>query len=145
MWSVLILSGYLVLPLIEKLISTVSHFLATFCWLKWVKCRIISIMQNISDMYRRLSTVYVWSLLVFSFLENSIIITFYIFNFCLVFKLYKPSLQILQFISGHLRFLGSADIGGCLIVALIKRWTLTLAHFSDAFLWPVNFTCQVCI
>ena len=74
-----------------------------------------------------------------------IIITFYIFNFCLVFKLYKPSLQILQFISGHLRFLDSVDIGCCLIVALIKRWTLTLAHFSDAFLWPVNFTCQVCI
>ena len=85
------------------------------------------------------------SLLVFSFLESSVITIFYIFSFCLVFKLYKSSLQNLQFISGHLRFLGSVDIGACLIVALFERWTLTLAYFSDVFLWTVNCTCQVCI
>ena len=55
---------------------------------------------------------------------------FYIFSFCLVFKLYKSSLQILQFISGHLIFFGSVDIDGYLIVTLFERWILTLAHFS---------------
>ena len=46
---------------------------------------------------------------------------FYIFSFRLVFKLYKSSLQILQFISDHLIFLGNVDIGGYLIVALFER------------------------
>ena len=55
------------------------------------------------------------------------------FSFCLVFKLYKSSLQILQFISSHLIFLGRVDIGVLLIVALFERWILTLAHFSDVF------------
>ena len=90
-------------------------------------------MQNISDMFRRLSIVYVWSLLVFSFMESSILTIFYIFSFCLVFKLYKSSLQILQFISDNLIFLGSVDIGSYLIVAIFERWILTLAHFSDVF------------
>ena len=58
---------------------------------------------------------------------------FYIFGFCLVFKLYKSSLQIPQFISGHLIFFGSVDIDGYLIVTLFERWILTLAHFSDVF------------
>ena len=89
-------------------------------------------MQNISDMSRRLSTVYAWSFLVFLFLESSVITIFYIFSFCLVFKLYKSSLQVLQFIFDHLMFLGSVDIGGCLIVALFEGWILT--HFSDVFL-----------
>ena len=75
-------------------------------------------------------------------MESSIPTSFYIFSFCLVFKLYKYSLQILQFISSHLIFLGSVDIGGYLIVALFERWILTLAHFSDVFFWPVNCTCQ---
>ena len=78
-------------------------------------------MQNISDMSRRLSIVYVWSLLVFSFIESSVLTIFYIFNFCLVFKLYKSSLQILQVISGYLIFLNSVDIGVYLIVALFER------------------------
>ena len=142
------ITGFLELSYIEKLISNVGHFLITFCWLIWVQCRIILgiwIMQNVSDMSRRLSIVYIWSLLVFSFMESSILTIFYIFSFCLVFNLYKSSLKILQFISGHLIFLGSADIGGYLIVALFERWILTLAHFSDVFFWSVNCTCQTCI
>ena len=66
-------------------------------------------------------------------MESSILTSFYILSFCLVFKLYKSSLQILQFISGHLIFLGSVDIGGYFIVALFERRILTLAHFSDVF------------
>ena len=46
---------------------------------------------------------------------------FYVFSFRLVFKLYKSSLRILQFISDHLIFLGNVDIGGYLIVALFER------------------------
>ena len=102
-------------------------------------------MQNIWDMSRRLSIVYVWSLLVFSFMESLILTIFYIFNFCLVIKLYKSSLQILQFISGNLVFLGSADTDGYLIVPLFGRGILTLAHFSNVFFWPVNCTCQACM
>ena len=123
-------------------------FLATFCWLIWVECHIIlsiQIMENISGMSRRLSIVYVCNVLVLWFMESSILTVFYIFSFCLVFKLYKSSLQILQFISDHLIFLGSVDIGGYLIVALFERRILTLAHFSDDFFWPINCTCQACI
>ena len=54
-------------------------------------------------------------------MESSILTIFYIFSFCLDFKLYKSSLQILQFISGHLIFLDSVDVGGYLIVALFER------------------------
>ena len=78
------------------------------------------------------------NLLLFSFMESSIITVFYMFSFCLVFKLFKSTLQILQFISGHLMFLVSIDIAGCLIVALFERWILTLSHFSNAFFWRGN-------
>ena len=54
-------------------------------------------------------------------MESSILTIFYIFSFCLVFNLFKASLKIQQFISGHLIFLGSADIGGYLMVALFER------------------------
>ena len=77
-------------------------------------------------------------LLLFSFMESSIITVFYMFTLCLVFKLCKSTLQILQFISGHLMFLVSIDIGGCLIVASFERRILTLSHFSNAFFWPGN-------
>ena len=90
-------------------------------------------------MSRRLSIVYVRSLLVFSFMESSVLTIFYIFSFCLVFKLHSSSLQILRFFSGHLVFLGSIVIGGYLIVALFGSWILTLAHFSDVFF----LTCKL--
>ena len=142
------ITGYLVLFYIEKLISIVGHFFATFCRLIWVECHIISgiqIMQNISDMSRRLSIVYVWSLLVFLFMESSILTFFSIFSFCLVFKLYNSSLQNLQFILGCLLVLGSVHIGGYLIVASFERWILTLAHFPDVFFWNVICICQACV
>ena len=66
-------------------------------------------------------------------MESSVLIKIYSFSFCLVFKVYRYSLQILQFISGHLIFLGSVNIGSYLIVALFERWILTLARFSDVF------------
>ena len=49
---------------------------------------------------------------------------FYIFSFCLAFKLCKSSLQSLQFTTGYLIFLDRNDIGGFLIVALFERWIL---------------------
>ena len=36
------ITGYLVLSYLEKLISTIGHFLAAFCWLVSVECGIIS-------------------------------------------------------------------------------------------------------
>ena len=78
-------------------------------------------MQNISDMSRRLSIVYVWSLLVLSFMESSILATFYIFSFFLVFKLCKSSLQIL--------FGPSHIFGQC------WYWWL----FNSGIIWKVNF------
>ena len=66
-------------------------------------------------------------------MESSVLIKIYSFSFCLVFKVYRYSLQILQFISGHLIFLGSVNIGSYLIVALFERKILTLARFSDVF------------
>ena len=65
--------------------------------------------------------------------------------FCLVFELYKSRLHFLQFISGHLIFLDSVDIGGCLIVALFERWIFRKGYFSNVFFWPVNCTCQASI
>ena len=88
---------------------------------------------NILDMSKRLSIVYVWSLLVFSFMESLVLTIFWTVNFCLVFKLFKSSLQIMQFIPGHLIFLGSVDIGGYLIATLFGSWILTHAHFSIFF------------
>ena len=91
-------------------------------------------------MSRRLSIVYVWRLIVFSFMESSILTIFYIFSFWLFIKLYKSSVQILQIISDYLIFLGSVDIGGYLIVASFERWIIiTLANFSGVFFWPVNY------
>ena len=116
-------TGYLILTYIEKLISTIGNFLATFSLLIWVECCIfsgISIMKNIWDMSKRSSTVYVWRLLVFEFMESSILTI-------------KSSLQILQFILGYLILLGSVDIGGRMKVVLLESWILNLAQFSDVF------------
>ena len=72
-------------------------------------------MQHFLRYVQKLSIVYVWSLLVFLFMKS------------------KSILQVLQYILGYLLFLGSVDIGGYLIVALFKRWILTLNNFSDVF------------
>ena len=137
---------------IEKLNSTVGYFLATFCWCWFINCT--SWMSyyfsylNYATYFRdarRLSIVYVWRLLVFSFMESSILTIFYILSLFLVFKLRTSCLQILHLISDYVTFLGSADIGAYLVVAYFERWILTIAHFSDAFFWPIVFTCQVCI
>ena len=78
-------------------------------------------MKNISDMHRRLRIIYFSGFLVLSFMESLILTICYIFSFCLLYSLYKSSLQILQFISDHLVFLGFVDICGYLIVALLER------------------------
>ena len=77
--------------------------------------------MHISDMSRRLSIVYVLGLLVFSFMESSILTIMYTFSFFLVFKLYKSSLQIIHIISDHLIFLVSINIEGYLVVAYFER------------------------
>ena len=53
-------------------------------------------------------------------MENSILTIFYIFSFCLFFKLVKSSLQILDLVSDHLIFLGSVDIGDYLVVVCFE-------------------------
>ena len=72
-------------------------------------------MQHISNISRRLNIVYVWSLLVLSFMQSFFLTIFYIFSFCLIFKLYKFSLKILHLISENPLFLGSVNIEGYLV------------------------------
>ena len=86
-------------------------------------------MQHISDMSRELSIVSDWGLLLFSFMECSVLTIIYVFSFFLVFKLYRFGLQIVSFISDYLVFLDSVDIKGYLVVEYFERWILTLGHF----------------
>ena len=114
-------------------------FLSTFCWsincMSWMPL-------NYTTYFRRLSIVYAWGFLTFSFMESSILSIIYVFTFFLLFKLYKSSLKIILLISDHLIFLGSVDTGGYLVVTYFERWILVLAHFSDVFFWPRNCRCQ---
>ena len=76
-------------------------------------------------MSRRSSIDYVWGLLVFSFIESSILTIRCVFILFLVFKLYKlykSSLQLIHIILNHLIFLSSVDIGDYLVVAYFRRW-----------------------
>ena len=84
--------------------------------------------MHISDMSRRLSIVYVLGILVFSFMESSILTIMYTFSFSLVFKLYKSSQQIIYIILDHLISLVSINIEGYLVVAYFERWILTGIH-----------------
>ena len=81
--------------------------------------------------------------------ESSILTIFYIFSFCLVLKTSLVIVQVysanLQFISCHLIFLGSVDVGGYLTGASFEKWILALAHFSDVFFWPVFHMSGLCI
>ena len=77
--------------------------------------------MHISDMSRRLSIVYVLGILVFSFMESSILTIMYTFSFSLVFKLYKSSQQIIYIILDHLISLVSINIEGYLVVAYFER------------------------
>ena len=92
------IKGYLVLSYIEKIILIVGYFLATFCSL-----------INIS---RKLNIVYVWSLLVLSFMQSFVLTILYIVSFTLIFELYKSSLQILHLISDHPLFLKRVNTEG---------------------------------
>ena len=138
------ITGYLVLPYKVKSISTVGYFISYFLLvsMSWMPyyfenlnyAKYFRHVQKIKHcLYLKPLSVFIYGKLSYNY--------FYIFSFCLVFKLYKSSLQILQFISGYLIFWGSVDIGGYLIVTLFERWILILAHFSDVFFWPVNCTC----
>ena len=77
-------------------------------------------MQHISDISKRLSILNVRQLLGFSFMESSILTIHYIFGFCLFFKLYKFSLQILHLFSDHVIFLGSVDFEGYSVVTYFE-------------------------
>ena len=92
-------------------------------------------MQHISDMSRRLNIAYVSGLLVYSFMESSILTIIYIFSVFLDFKLHISSLEklyiwnytlyrnleIIHLISDHLIFLGSVDIQRYLVVTYFER------------------------
>ena len=97
MWIVLILKDISYFH-IEKIILIVGYFLATFCSL-----------INIS---RKLNIVYVWSLLVLSFMQSFVLTILYIVSFTLIFELYKSSLQILHLISDHPLFLKRVNTEG---------------------------------
>ena len=148
MWSVLILNGYFVLSYVEKLISTVGHIfsyflLANMSWMSYYFRYL-----NYSKYFRHVQKVkHCLYLKLFNVLIYGKFNCYYFvqFSFCLVFKLYRSSLQILQFIWGDLTNLDSVDIAAYLTVALFQRWILTLAHFSDVFFWPVNCGCEVSI
>ena len=98
-------------------------------------------MQYISDISRRLSIVYVWGLLVFSFMESIILNIVYGFSFFLIHKFYKTGQQIMHFVLDHFIFLGSIDKGGYLVVSLwrvsFNSWTL-----FRCFFWPLNCAGQ---
>ena len=129
---------YIVLVLDYREISRVCHFFGHFGMSLNCRSWVLQITQHIPDKDRNWSNIYAWSFLALSYICSN-------FRFFLVFRLFWSNLQILQIISGYLIFWGSVDIGGYLLVPLFERWTLTLAYFSDAFLWPVDCTCQACI
>ena len=72
-------------------------------------------------MFKKLSIVSVGGLLVFSFIESSILTIIYVFSYFLLFKLYNFGLQIIHLILDYLLFLGKADIRGCLVMAYFER------------------------
>ena len=53
-------------------------------------------------------------------MESSILTIHYIFGFCLFFKLYKFSLQIIHLFSDHVIFLGSVDFEGYSVVTYFE-------------------------
>ena len=93
-------------------------------------------MHHISDMSRRLTTVYVWGLLVFSFLESLILLcTFLVFSWSL--NCASLICKLSQF--GPSYFFGSLDTRSYLVVAFFDRWIL-IHQFFRYFFWPVNCT-----
>ena len=89
-------------------------------------------------MSRRLSIIYVWDVLVLVlvFNESPILTVIYVFSFFVVFKMYKPGLQITHLILDNLIFLGSVDIGSYLLATRFEMWILTLDHFLYVFSDP---------
>ena len=76
-------------------------------------------MQHISDMSRRSGIVYIEGILVFSFIENSILTIICVFIF--FWSLNCSNLQIIHLISDDLTFLGSVDMRGYLVVTNSER------------------------
>ena len=100
------ITEYLVLSYIEKLISTVGYFLATFCWLvncmSWMSYYFsylnyatcfIHVQKIKHCLYLKPFSVFICAI--------SVLTILYILSFCLVFKLYKSNLQILYIVSDH--------------------------------------------
>ena len=72
-------------------------------------------------MSRRVSIIFMQGLLMFSFMETSILTIMYGFCCFLVFKLYKSGQQIIHLILDQFIFLHSVDSGGYLVVAYFER------------------------
>ena len=142
------ITWYFVLSYVEKFISTVGHIfsyflLANMSWMSYYfrylnHSKYFRHVQKIKHcLYLKLFNFLIYGKFSYNYFSH--------FNFFLVSKLYRSSLQILQLILGHLTNLGSVDIAAYLTGALFQRCILTLAHFSDVFFWPVNCGCGVCI
>ena len=129
------ITEYLVLSYIEKSFSTVGHFFSYFLMINKL-CKLISLNYAIYFRYvQKINIAYVSGLLVYSFMESSILTIIYIFSVFLDFKLHKSSLEklyiwnytlytnleIIHLISDHLIFLGSVDIQRYLVVTYFER------------------------
>ena len=130
------ITGYLVLPYIEKSFSTVGHFLATFCWLinymGWISYHLSYL--NYAIYFRHVQKIK-HSLCLRPF--SVFIYGKFISNYSLHFSLLS-SLQIIHLISDQpvLFFFwggGRGGIGGYSVAAKFQRWILTLTHFSNVF------------
>ena len=84
------------------------------------------VIQHLLDIFNSLITIYVWGLLLFPFMKSTIPTISYVFTFF-------SDLQIICLDSNHLRFMGSINIGGYLVVTYLERLVLTLRNFFRCF------------
>ena len=94
-------------------------------------------MQHILDMPRRLIIVSVRDLLMYLFMDSSILTTMYVFSFFLIFKLCKSGLQMIYLISDCHIFLGSVHIKSDLVVEYKVNFN------SWSFFRCFCFTCKL--
>ena len=96
------------------------------------------VIQHLLDIFNSLVTIYVWGLLLFPFMKSTIPTISYVFTFF-------SDLQIICLDLNHLRFMGSINIGGYLVVTYLERLVLTLRNFFGCFFfWSVNFQSLFC-
>ena len=93
MWAVLKYYRIFGTVLHRNQFQLVANFLATFCWsidwLSWMSLFFRYLQKLKHYLYLRPFNL-------FSFIESSVLTIKYVFSFCLVFKWYKSSLQIIH-------------------------------------------------